>query len=306
MEGGQHAEPQSGRERDSDGQHHSAGIQGDRTHAIDVERDRGVHPAEHELGEWQANDDAEQRQERTLRQQLANHASPARAHGRADRQLALSSGGAREQQRRDVCAGDQQDEDDGRRQQCRHRVEDLGDEAQRLAQRHDADAAVLVAVRILGSETTGDRVELRLGLARSGVGREAGDDLESLVVAVVARLVERVGLPEESCVQWECEVGWHDAHDLVLMLVERDGLAEDVGVGAEARLPEAVAQHRNPRRARGVLAGRERATEDRLPPQQVEGVGRDGSDLQPLRLAELRHVGRRVVEQRDIRESRHL
>ncbi len=83
----------------------------------------------------------------------------------------------------------------------------------------------------------------------------------------------------------------HHADDGVGRAVQHDLAADDGGIAAEARLPEAVAQDDGPRGPLAVILGQEDAAEERRRAQQGKEVGGERGALQPLGIALAAEVG---------------
>ena len=62
----------------------------------------------------------------------------------------------------------------------------------------------------------------------------------------------------------------HDANDLIPPVVERNRAAHDLGIRAEAAMPERIAQHRHAMMAVDFVVGREHTANRRPYPQHVE------------------------------------
>jgi len=74
------------------------------------------------------------------------------------------------------------------------------------------------------------------------------------------------------------------ANDGVLLVTERDRLANDVLIAGELFLPESIAQDRHQRRAESILIGCEIPTERRPRAHHAEVIRRDQPPRQTLRL----------------------
>src|SRR5262247_211806 len=70
---------------------------------------------------------------------------------------------------------------------------------------------------------------------------------------------------------------WRDSDDGIIQSVERDRSTQHITVGAEAALPEAVAQDDHAWSATTILLGQETASKNRLNTKRSEEVGSDGS-----------------------------
>ena len=203
-------------------------------------------------GERQAGRRRQQAQEQALDEKLAHEPGPRGTHRGPQRQLALPHRPAREEQARDVRAGDQQEEE-RRRRDHRHDGTVLSQDLVR--QRHREGLVVLSrVVAPLCGELLHRRLQLGGGASRGGAGAQP----RRRVVAVAVEVGELVGLGGTRHVELRglrrvlAEVGgqgepWrHDADDLVGHPVEGDRTPEDGRVAAEAALPEGVPEDRDP------------------------------------------------------------
>ena len=124
--------------------------------------------------------------QRRFEQQLPRHPRSRCAHRRANRQLLLAAGAARQQQIDDVAAGDEQDE--------AHRAEQHEQRSARrvrnqpVVEAEHAHAPALVGFRILLPQPRGDRFELGGGLLdRIAVGQPA-DHRQPMIAAIPRRI----------------------------------------------------------------------------------------------------------------------
>jgi hypothetical protein len=112
VQGRVHPEEDSGAQRQRRGEEDHPGIDGEIEGPGDLRGQGGSHGHQGPPGHCQRGEAAHGRQEARLDQELAEHLGTARAQGTADGDLLGTAGPARQEQVRDVGAGD--DEDDGR------------------------------------------------------------------------------------------------------------------------------------------------------------------------------------------------
>ncbi len=179
------------------------------------------------------------------------------AQGGADGELAMTRFGAREQQVREIGAGDQQDEADGRLQ---HPDRAAGASNQlvlhRLHLQDVAPAGVGLGIRagrqrgeympLLQAGTlspvTEQRRELRLRLLRRDVVFQPADQIEKVTAPVGADAgIESEREPHLGPVVHHVGARRHDADHLARQAVHLDGLTDHVAA-AEGGLPELVRQ----------------------------------------------------------------
>jgi hypothetical protein len=196
-------------------------------------------------------------QQQALRQQLAREALAPGAERRAHRELLPPLERAREEQAREVRAGDQQ--------HAERRAQEREQQQPRLPRQLVAQATTtapptfLFSLRVLALELR--RHERRSRRGRNPVGRrlQPRDALEVEVVAPLEGLAShRIG--SQSCVSRRGRGSWgHHADHLVGLVVEQQLAAEHRGSPPKRSLPQAVAQHHRARRALAVLSAREGA-----------------------------------------------
>jgi hypothetical protein len=285
---------------------------------VDRRERRARHVGRHRRAEYpqrarrerQADRGGERRQRHSLDELLRHEPAAAAAHRRAQTELALPGRAAREQQARDVGAGDQQ------QQHCRPG----GDRDRRpvrsqdLVRHRHREGAVLDAGVVLafGRELLRRRAQL-LGGARHA---RSGHELGRAVVAVVAerREVVLVGRPRHVELRGlgrvlvevggQREARRHHADHLVGHAVELDAAPDQGGVAGEAALPQRVAQHHDVRPAGAVFLGRDAAAEKGPRAEHREGARGDEADVDARRLAVAREVLRVEGPVRDPREAR--
>ena len=208
---------------------------------------------------------AHERQQHVFRQQLSQKTRAIGAHGGANRHLLLANRRARQQQVGNVATGDQQHEADGAEQHVEgeaHVADDLVD------QRNDADrqtAVRRIVGRILLLHSIRDSVHLGLRAFDGDAGLERREDV--VVLAVALRL--RAGGQRQRKQQIDVLNPVHRRHDLFVerevfrhhadhgevVAVERERLADDRRIGAEASLPESVRENHRQRLPRLILFG---------------------------------------------------
>ena len=216
---------------------------------------------------------AGERHQQHLGEQLAHERPARRAERRLHRQLAPALDRAREQQARQVRAGDEQHHRH-RRQQQAHGGRGVGDEAVGKAQ--GAEAVAFARVREPAREVRRHRREALLERR----GRVAGaQQAERTDEAVAGRVGHRraIGEPELGALR-EGEPGRHHAHDLQAPAVDHDGPTDDRGVGAVTAAPERVRQHdRGLGAPRGRIRILERTAQGGMRADQAEQARGDRS-----------------------------
>ena len=179
----------------------------------------------------------------------------------------------RQEQRRHVGAGDQEQQPHRAEQRQQH-----GPGAPYLLfiERADEDARILVAVWVLRGDLAGDASELAPRRLDGDAGREAADAVEPIVVIAVHPLgaaLQRVpqGDPDLGSVAGKPEPLGHDADDGVRHPIESDCPPDDVGIAVERFPPEVLAHHGDGGGARPVLVGGQ-------PPPEDGGDAQGGKD----------------------------
>jgi hypothetical protein len=94
--------------------------------------------------------------------------------------------------------------------------------------------------------------------------------------------IERKGRPDLRAHR-EVESLRRNTNDFVRLTIERDGLADDGAIAAEAALPHPITDHRAVILARGFLVARECSPEGRLHAQRREQIGGYVEALDSLR-----------------------
>ena len=238
-------------------------------------------------------------QQQAFRHELTDQMPAPGAQGGAHGELTMARLGAREQQVREIGAGDQQDESDGRLQ---HPDRAAGAPDQLLPHRlHLQDVTCaglglgilagsqrLEAMPLLQADTLSpvpqQRRELRLRLLRRDTVLQPADQIEEVTAPVGADAgVETERKPHLGPVVHHVGARRHDADHLARQAVHLDGLADHVAA-AEGGLPELVRQdgvgrQRQRRRARARrrtddhgLAAAEQAARGRLDTQGRQQV----------------------------------
>ncbi len=185
---------------------------------------------------------SDRRQHEALDEQLPHDLPARRAERRAQRELALTGGAARQQQVRDVGAGDEQHESDGAEQQPQRRLRRVAEEV--VLERLDAGAPARVGFRKRLREVGRDGQHVRVGLLKSDAGLQPAHDEQPVKV-----VVHLLGLERQRQIQLALVLvgrpGRQDADDRVRLAVDANLAPDHVGIAAEALVPEAVGQHRH-------------------------------------------------------------
>ena len=253
--GGEEEDPQVGRRRERE----VRGVEGQEAQERPRQRQ-----AEDEPG-----DAAGDGQDQALHQELAHDLAAPRAERGPDRDLLLSRRGAREQQVRDVGAGDEEHQADQALQDDERLLEPLPQVRVSARRGHDQEGLLeepLLGVGELGEELALQLFLLALGVegAQRGLGLlprdprlEPAEQVEpggalvlEVVVGRVERRLHRHGDPEprqHGGVRPD-EARGGDADHGERRPVEPDGRADDLGVSAEPLLPEVVLQDGDGRR----------------------------------------------------------
>ena len=212
-------------------------------------------------------------QEQALGEELGEDPPPPRPQGRAQRHLAAPCRAASEEQVGDVGAGDEQHEPD-RPQEQPHPGDRLA--AQEVVlQRLDARAPPRVRAGVLLGDALGDRLHVRVGLLQGHVGLQAAHHQQPVEV-----VVDLLGGESEGHVQVVHDPvggpGSEDPHHGVGLAVQPDLTADDVAVGPEPLLPEAMGQDEDLIPAHLAFLGQEvAAQEEAVPHHRHEPRGRE-------------------------------
>ena len=175
----------------------------------------------------------------------------------------------REQQVRDVDAGDQEHEAD-RAEENQQRP--LHAFHHRVQQRYGAHRVTVDLVRILARQVLLDAVEIRARLGDGDTVAQPADGGKIVRAALVRR--QLVGLEAQRdpdlAVAGEIKAGGEHADDLERRAFERDTLPDDRAVAAVAALPQIVPEQHHLAGARKCVGRGESATELRRHPQHAE------------------------------------
>ena len=146
---------------------------------VEIEREEQIpvgeqaaEPAGHPAADDQPADAAGERERQAFREQLPDDAHAARAQRQPGRDLLLAGGGPRQEQPRDIGAGDEQDDRDRGDRHGRKTPELFLDLEVTPQPRLYAGAGLPVGVGILALETRRDSGELRARLSQRRAGRE--------------------------------------------------------------------------------------------------------------------------------------
>ncbi len=214
---------------------------------------------------------ADQGEQQALGDELTDHPPPARAQRRADRELARPRRRPRQQQIGDVGAADRQHEADHAEKQDRGNAEVAANQG--AMHRLDRDASSLVGVRKLLRQSLSDARHLGArGLDRHA-GFHAADTAEEVGASHRRAAIEGNHPPHARAAE-QLKVLWHDADDRERQAVEPDALADNGGVGVEARPPQRFADDDDVQ-SRVVVRPQKRAAGDGFDPEDVEESGRD-------------------------------
>ena len=182
------------------------------------------------------------RDEQALGQELRHEPPPARADRRAHRDLSRARRRPREQEARDVDAGDEEEQPHRAQQDEQRRPEEPDDLAVQL---DDAGAPAVVGPHVLAPEPRGERVELALRLLHRAARREPPHRLHEVRRAAVLREIPHQPVPDIGVAR-KVKAGRHDARHLIVVVVHANELADDRGVALEPRAPEAMADEHEP------------------------------------------------------------
>ncbi len=263
-------EREAGQQRHERREREDEGIESHVVQAREVRWAESDDGAEAGVGEEHAEHAAGAAQQNRFGQQLADDLTAAGAKRRANGHLALPVAALREQQVRDVDAGDQQHAGHDQHQQA-----DRGAHASHhvFVQGLDEDAEVGVVVRIRLGELTRHDVEAPLRLGDRDARREPTHGAQPVRAPNVHQACERTRGR-----QWQphvhlggvIEARRHDADDGVGDRVEVNRSSEQCRVTAELAAPHAVAQDGHRLAARRELILREHASQDRTHANRIE------------------------------------
>ena len=224
-------------------------------------------------------DRRDRRHHERLGQQLPHEAEAIRPDRRPHRELALAIRRARDEQPRDVRAGDEQQKRDGADEHLQrppHRARDF------VTERADDGRGLLVVGRMLEPQRGLHARELRRGLRDRPARPQQRDRLQVLTRS--ARRRSAHGVAERSPQlrrrvvmrgNHGLERRGHHAGDEVRHAVQRDGRSRDVRARTESAPPQAVRQHHDTQPRRRVLGLIEVAPERRVDAEHAEVVPRD-------------------------------
>ncbi len=212
------------------------------------------------------------RQQQVLGEHLAQQAHRLCAQRRAHGDFGAAAGGAHQQQRTHIGAGDQQHAA-GRADQDEEG--DAGVAEEFVFERHHGDAHALVGAGKFGGKLAGDGGHLGLCIGGRPSGLDTTDHFQKVTVAAREQLRRHAdGNPEFGLAIGELEARRHHAIDGIGRPAHQDGAANEVRVAAEPPLPEAVTEHHH--LAIGVfLFGLEGAAEQWLRAEQRKKIGGD-------------------------------
>jgi hypothetical protein len=214
---------------------------------------------------------AGQRDQKAFGEEEGDQARAAGSQGGADGRLPGSREPAGQEQVRDVGAGDQQQQTDGDGDRQQDRTELAH---QMVEQRHGRGAPPLVGIRPLGGHPLRERRQLLARLLLSDAGAQPADDVEVVAPAIELPLRQGERGPDLGRLLRIGEARRQHAHDLIALAAELDGLAEHGPRGAEAVVPEAVAEQGHLVPSGDLLLGEEGAAERRVHAEQREEAGR--------------------------------
>ena len=185
-----------------------------------------IEQADANRGDAETSQAADRRQHHALDQQLADDAPARRADRHPHRDFPRPVGGPRQQQVGDVGAGNQQHERHGAHQGQEHRPDRAAVHV--FVEGLDLRLHVLVGVGVFFFETLRDREHLALRLFARHAGRQASEDLQRTLVALLCLDVRRrhQRLPQIGILR-ELEAFGHHADDDRRHIVDPDGLADD-------------------------------------------------------------------------------
>ena len=297
LQGRREPEEKSGRERQQRREQQHAPVDGDLVHPWNVARaDRGQGPLQHE-GEADAQDAAADGEQHALRQELPGKTPRPRAERGADGELALTPGAARQEKVGDVGSGDEQDEPDRRRQHEERRPH-AGDHFRlQRDETHEGGRERRGRIGAGGRRrlvAPGRRRTFRFCLRHRHTVFQPADGAEhhhEHLARLLRRNVDRHRRPEHALVIGKVEGRGQDADDGELAVVERDGLADDVGAAPELARPQLLADDGDLIVARPVFVGSEEPSLGGRRAKHREHRRRDRRAAKADRLAE---AGQRV------------
>ena len=218
---------------------------------------------------------AHDRQQQALGHQLTNHPFAAGADGRPDRQLAAASERPGEQQVRKIRARDQQHARRRAAQRVEHQPRLLG---HFVAEPQHVGRRVLVLGGVLLPRPRGDDVHLCSRLLERHAAAQASDAVERMVAPIGGlAFAQAQRHPERGPLGCrKAELAGHDADHGERLVVHQDLPPDHVGIPAELRLPEAVAEEQRARRSGAIVCVGERTAHQRRGSEDPQNVGRHG------------------------------
>ena len=245
MNGGGEAEENSGDERDRNREREHRQAQSGVREAGNgggAEADENAHARIGERYPESASGDAE---ESAFAEELSEHPSPAGSERGSQRDLPLAARGSREQETRDVGAGDEEHEPD----RTPEDEERLPGASRDFIEIGDDDDPLPVVVRIGGGDPPRDGVHLRAHGLERGAGCEPSDGSKDVAAPILSPLlrerhrdpdllVEREkGKPAGRLRPRRIDSLGHDADDFERLPVEGQLLSQDVARAPESSLP---------------------------------------------------------------------
>ena len=228
-------------------------------------------------GEAEAEDGSSGGEDEGFSEELADDAAACGSECGSHGELLGARGCAGEEEVREVDADDEKDESDRSPEDDERTAKAAGDEVLEVPEL----GGVLAFVSTLDAAVEGweEEVGFGLGLGEGDAGVEAAGEGEH--VAVLADLIVEVGGEDVHFGAGrvdgaEVEGVGEDADDGGGRVAERDGFADDVGVGVELALPEWVAEDDDRGTiGAGFFGGEGEAAHQRLHAQSVEEVVHD-------------------------------
>ena len=223
----------------------------------------------------------------SLCDQLPNQPATAGAKRRPHRQLSAPRRAARQQQARDIDAGDQQHQRDRAEQNEQGRAS-LADQQVEHRRRAEGEALVGVGKRLL--KVLADAPEVGVDRVFGHTGSRARDDAQEFAppapcrlraegLAVLERRVHVDGLGQ-------ARVGRQHTHDQVRLAADGEGPAHDGGIGPKLAHPETVVEQRHAGSAWQMLVGGKRPPDDGLEAEHVDEPPAHPSATNLARVAE--------------------
>src|SRR6185437_8608528 len=212
--------------------------------------------------------------------QLAGKARTGSTQRAADSHLAAAAFRPDEEKTGNVEAGDEEQKNRAGEQNEKQRAKIAGDE---FGEGHYQSALSLVGLRVLLLKVARDGAGVGEGCGNGDAILQAGEGRKRAAGAVVFAGAEVMNRnPELGRTGSELEAAGKDTDDRIGVVVEGDGLAEDVGPSAEVVLPGRVGQHDGARRFGRVIGRGEQAAEDWVGAERLEESARDAAYAQRL------------------------